>query len=119
MKRVLTTKMTLWLALATATVVLMAASSPQCARSADTVSGPALQTSAANTCVQDCQATFKAAKKEEQARYKAAKAACNGDAECRAEEAAIHDYINDELVADKDACIDNCNHQQGAATGGQ
>ena len=69
--------------------------------------------------MQGCQDTFKTAKKEEQARYKAAKKACNGDAACQEEEAAIHDYINDELVADKDACIDNCNHQQGAASGGQ
>lgn len=119
MKSLKPLRISFWMAIAALSFFAMAASSPQCARSTDTLNGPALQTSAANTCVQDCQAVFKAAKKEEIARHKAAVKACNGDLECKAEEAAIHDYINNEIVADKDACIDACSHQQGTAVGGQ
>ena len=43
----------------------------------------------------------------------------NGDPGCQAEETAIHALINKEINADKDACIESCNHQQGSATGGQ
>lgn len=100
-------------------VFLVAASSPQCARTDETALSPTLQTSDANTCIQDCQAAFKAAKKEEQARFKEAKKACNGDEGCQAEETAIHAAINKEINADKDACIQACNHSQGGGSGGQ
>ena len=80
---------------------------------------PTLQTLEGNTCVQDCQDAFKEAKKAEQARFKAAKKACNGEPGCQAEETAIHALINKEINADKDACIQACNHQQGEASGGQ
>jgi hypothetical protein len=98
----------------------MAASSPQCARTSQSVNGPSLGAQAtADACSQDCVATYQAAKKGEQTRFKAAMTACNDDPACRAAESATHDEIVAELAADKDACITNCQHEQGTGIGGQ
>lgn len=122
MKRALTTKMILWLALATATVVLMAASSPQCARTSDRSADVSLNPLApdpANACARDCKATARAGTKAERRRHRLASKACNGDAQCHVEEDALHAAIQAEIASDQALCIDACSHQQGAGVGGQ
>ena len=115
-----TLRVAFWMAIAAMAFFAMAASSPQCARSGDNPVSPTLDTLAGgNPCNQGCIDDFQAAKKAEQARFKAAMAACNGDLTCRAEQSMIHDQIIGELVMDKDACILDCEHQQGTAVGGQ
>ena len=110
----------LWLLVAGLAFFALAASSPQCARSADNVTGPGLDAQgSADVCTQGCIDSYHIAKKAEQARFKAAMAVCNGDDACRDNQSAIHDAIVAELAADKDACIANCAHEQGAGTGGQ
>ena len=121
MKRVLTTKMILWLALATATVVLMASSSPQCARSGDRadVSLNPLAPDPVKACERDCKADARVATRDERKRHRLASKACNGDAVCHAEEDALHAAIVAEIEADELACIEACQHQQGSGIGGQ
>ena len=115
-----TLRVAFWLAMAAMAFFAMAASSPQCARGTDSPVTPELGTLAGgNPCVQACIDYFQQAKRDEWVRFKAAQAACNGDKDCRAEQSMIHSMIVDELVADKDACIVNCEHQQGTALGGQ
>jgi hypothetical protein len=109
-----------WLAVAGMAFFAMAASSPQCARTSENVTGPSLGAQGtADACTQGCIDAYQSAKKAEQARFKAAMAACNGDLVCREATSEAHDAIVLELVADKDACIANCAHQQGTGLGGQ
>lgn len=123
MKRVLTTKMIIWLALATATVVLMASSSPQCARTSDSTADVSLNPLAGpdpvKVCERDCKATARVATRDERKRHREASKACNGDALCHAEEDALHAAIVAEIEADELACIEACQHQQGGGVGGQ
>jgi hypothetical protein len=110
----------LWLVVSALSFFALAASSPQCARTSETPLAPSLGAQASDgACSQGCIDTFQQAKKAEQARFKEAMAACNGDEACRAAESATHDAIVEELTADKDGCIADCNHQQGTGTGGQ
>ena len=109
-----------WLLVAGMAFFSMAASHPQCARTSGSVTGPSLGAQgAADACSQDCIDAYQAAKKAEQARFKAAMAACNTDPACRDAESATHDEIVAEMAADKDACIIDCQHQQGSGLGGQ
>ncbi|HET9233801.1 MAG TPA: hypothetical protein VFP10_06655 [Candidatus Eisenbacteria bacterium] len=120
MKSTRTLRVAFWLAVAGMAFFAMAASSPQCARTSENVTGPGLDSQgAASACTQGCIDTYQTAKKAEQTRFKAAMAACNGDLVCRESQSAIHDAIVLELAADKDACIANCSHEQGTGTGGQ
>jgi len=109
-----------WFAIGVMVFFTMAASSPQCARS-DNAVAPVLTTQAGdgNPCVWACQDDFKAAKLAEKEDYREAKALCNGDYDCLAEAEAAHQMLVAEIVADKDACIAACSHEQGTATGGQ
>ena len=110
----------LWLVMSSLSFFALAASSPQCARTSETPLAPSLGAQASDgSCSQGCIETFQAAKKAEQTRFKAAMDACNGDPVCRDAESVAHDAIVTELAADKDACITDCNHQQGTGTGGQ
>ena len=45
--------------------------------------------------------------------------ACNGDLECREEQVEINIANKAELEIDKDICIADCSHQQGAGSSGQ
>jgi len=113
-------KAALWLMVAACAFFVMAASSPQCARSSDRALNPTLDTLAGgNPCIAACQDAFKAGQKAEQARHKAALTACNGNPACKQAESDLHSAIMDELVSDKDDCKLACQHQQGTATGGQ
>ena len=109
-----------WLIVTGMAFFAMAASNPQCARTSENVSGPTLGAQGTqDACTQGCINAYQTAKKAEQARFKAAMAACNDDAACRETESATHDGIVAELAADKDGCIINCQHEQGSGIGGQ
>jgi len=109
-----------WFTIAVMGFFVMAASSPQCARSSDRALNPTLDTLAGgNPCIAACNDAFKAGQKAEQARHKAALTACNGNPACKQAESDLHSAIMDELVSDKDDCKLACQHQQGTATGGQ
>jgi len=110
---------TLWLAVAVLAVFAMAASSPQCARTTENPMIPSLQPLGQSPCNAGCLDAFKTDKAAEKTRFKAAMAACNGDLDCRAAESEIHNLIVAELVVVKDDCLLDCQHQQGAGTGGQ
>lgn len=112
---------TFWVLVAVMSIFVMASSSPQCARSNDLALNPTLGTTGdpLGPCKQDCVTQFQIDKKAEQARHKTAVAACDGDYDCKTQEAALHDQIVTELVNNKDACILACEHQQGAGLGGQ
>ena len=108
----------LWSGVAISAFFAMAASAPQCSRTEEMPLNPSIESLAdGNPCVQGCIADYQAAKKAEQARFKAAMEACNGDSGCREDEAIIHELILGELVQAKDDCIVNCDHQQGSGTG--
>jgi hypothetical protein len=109
-----------WLIVTGMAFFSMAASNPQCARTPESVTGPSLGAQGTlDACSQGCIDTYQSAKKAEQTRFKEAMAACNNDPACRDAESAAHDEIVAELVADKDACITNCQHNQGSGIGGQ
>jgi len=109
----------LWLGLATLAFFLLAASSPQCAKTTDPVASLSVQAGDGNPCVAACQVDFKMAKKALNEDYREAKDLCEGAPLCLEEAKAVRDAINEEIVADKNDCIASCNHQQGTATGGQ
>src|SRR5262245_47513336 len=98
----------------------MAASSPQCARIEDSATSPQVGSLAeGNVCTQDCIDAFQTAMKSEQARFKAAIQACEGDSTCEAEQEALHESMIGEIQADKADCFTNCGHEQGGGTSGQ
>jgi len=109
----------LWIGLAALAFFVLAASSPQCAKATDPSVSLTPLAGDGNPCVASCQAGFKEAKRQLQDDYREAKALCEGDPECLDEAEMVRDALNAEIVADKNACIESCNHQQGGATGGQ
>ena len=120
MKATPTLQAAFWSAVAGMAFFAMAASSPQCTRTPESVNGLDLGTQGSeNDCTQDCIDRFQGFKRQEQQRFKAVMAACNGDDACRARESALHDQVVAEIAADKDACIANCAHEQGTGVGGQ
>ena len=121
MKSTRTLRVAFWLAVAGMAFFAMAASSPQCARTSESPLTPSLSTQAGGNgaCSQACIDDFQALRKAEIARFKSAIAACNGDQACKDAETLVDQAIKAEQVVDKDACIANCSHQQGAGTSGQ
>jgi len=98
----------------------MSASSPQCSRTEDLTTSPAVGTLAdGNPCIQDCIDAFQTAMKEEQSRFKTAIQACDGDTACENEQEAIHESMIGEIQADKADCMQNCSHEQGGGDSGQ
>jgi hypothetical protein len=109
-----------WLILAVMAFGAMAASSPQCARSTDDVTGPSLGTLAGpNECENGCKATRRGEIREERRRHRLASKACNGDEACHAEEDALHQMILAEIEQNYQDCLTACAHQQGSGLGGQ
>jgi len=109
-----------WLFLAVLAFGAMAASSPQCARSSDEVTGPSLNSLAGpGACDNDCKAARRLAIREERRRHRLADRACNGDLECHAIEDALHAATLAEIEADFQDCLTACAHQQGSGLGGQ
>ena len=113
----------LWLVVAGLAFFALAASSPQCARSSDSVLGPGLSPNAGpdpvQQCQHDCDAAAREAEHAEKKRHRVAGKACNGDQACHEQEDALNAAILAEIEADRLGCRDNCAHQQGAGVGGQ
>jgi len=109
------------LCLAGAAFFALAASSPQCARTQDSLVGPTVGTldAGGNECVQSCISSFQEGMRAEHARFKTAIAECNGDEECIEQEEELHESIIGELVGDKNDCLGNCGHEQGGGSSGQ
>ena len=100
-------------------VVLMAASAPQCARQEDAPLAPLssyLPAEALENCFEFCAEEAVAARRVEQDRFIHAIKNCeSGD--CRAEEAALHVAIMQEIAEDQRICQSAC-HNQGGGSGG-
>lgn len=108
------------LCIAGAAFFALAASSPECARTHDSVTGPITTLDAAdNECVSLCIELFQESMRSEHARFKAAIAACDGNEECQEAEEELHESIIGELQNDKGDCLLNCNHNQGEGSSGQ
>jgi hypothetical protein len=105
-------------ALLGAACLLMASTSPQCARTADNTLG--LSTESRNNhaggCREDCIAAAAQARVDERERFVAAIKAC-GDPQCRGQEAGMHASIMAQIAADQAACQGGC-HNQGGGEGG-
>ncbi len=94
----------------------------QCRLVDDTVTGVELQAnsgvSARSDCVHQCNEKYKACKRAEEARHKAAKRACNSEKVCRKAEERLH---KENKAACKEAmkdCKRNC-YNEGAGIGGR
>jgi len=104
-----------------AALLLMAASSPQCARTSDYAFRPASLSEASSSdmgaCINVCNEEAKTRRDAEQARFVDVIQNCEvGD--CRAEAAAQHVAIMQDIAADARACRGTC-HNQGLGQGGQ
>jgi hypothetical protein len=115
-----TRKSTALLALPAA-LLLMAASSPQCARTSDYAFRPTSLTEASSSdmgaCITVCNQEAIVRRAAEQSRFVSTIQECEvGD--CRAEAAAQHAAIMQEIAADARACRSAC-HNQGQGQGGQ
>jgi hypothetical protein len=108
-----------WSAVLGAAFLLMAASSPQCARSSDAplgfsaVLGPETRPGG---CVENCAGPANQARRAERARFLDAIRNCQ-DGGCRQTEAAMHASIMQQIAADQAVCVRAC-HNQGAGSGG-
>ena len=112
----------LWLLVTGLAFFALAASSPQCARSTDSLVGPATLSDAPDPvqqCQHDCDANARVQERAERKRHRAADKACNGDEACHVQEDALHAAILLEIEADRLGCRANCSHEQGSGVGGQ
>ena len=110
----------LWLLIAVMAFFAMAASSPQCASSDDAALNPTLAPlGAGNPCIDACNEESKARKRIVKMEKKSCLDACNGEPGCRSECSVIADALMIEINEDRDVCKLVCQHEQGAATGGQ
>jgi hypothetical protein len=113
----------LWLVVAGLAFFALAASSPQCARSSDSVLNPGPASIDApdpvQECQHDCDATARTAERAEKKRHREESKACNDDPICLALEDQRHASTLAEIETDRQGCIDNCTHQQGTGLGGQ
>ena len=98
---------------------VMASSSPECARSSDSVLSLEPLEHDFRVCKRACGPIMRLAKGIERRRNKAARKACNGDRECRDAEDLIKDRVFAEIDADFERCEADCAHEQGASQGGQ
>ena len=110
----------IWLGIAIMAFFVMASSSPECARSSDSVLGLEPLEHDWHPCSQGiCRPAMRVAKRIERRRHKAARRVCNGDRECRDAEDLIKELVFAEIEADFEACRLECQHHQGGADGGQ
>lgn len=111
----------LWLLIAVMAFFAMAASSPQCASSDDAALNPTLAPLAGpgNPCIDACNEESKARKRILNIQHKSCLDSCNGEPSCREECGIIKDALQDEINTDRDDCKLVCQHEQGAASGGQ
>lgn len=94
----------------------------QCRMTSDTVTGVDLSAAsglgARSTCVRQCNDGFKSCLRAEQARHKAAKAACGHDNACKKAEQRLHYSNLKECVRLRQLCKKGC-YNEGAGTAGR
>jgi hypothetical protein len=94
----------------------------QCRLVDDTVTGVDLSAAsglnARSDCVHQCNEKYKACKRAEDARHKAAKRACASDKACKKAEATLHKQNKLACVSAKKDCKRNC-YNEGAGVGGR
>ena len=94
----------------------------QCRMTSDTVTGVDLQSAsglnARSGCVHGCNDAFKSCLRAEQARHKAAKAACGHDNACKKAEQRLNNSNQKECVRQRQLCKKGC-YNEGAGTGGR
>ena len=105
-------------ALLGAACLLMASTSPQCARTADNTLGLSAEghNTHADGCKESCLDAAKQARVNERERFHAAIQAC-ADSTCRDQEAELHESIMEQIALDQQACFGAC-HNQGGGHGG-
>ena len=98
--------------------LLMASTSPQCARTADNTLGlsAAGRNNHSEGCRESCLDAANQARVNERERFVAAIQSC-GDPQCRQSEADLHASIMTQIAADQSACVGGC-HNQGGGQGG-
>jgi len=98
--------------------LLMASTSPQCARTADNTLGlsAAGREKHAEGCKDICLDAAKQARVSERERFHAAIQACE-DSACREAEEELHESIMEQIAVDQQACFGGC-HNQGGGNGG-
>jgi hypothetical protein len=94
----------------------------QCRLVGDTVTGVELETSTSvagrSDCVKDCNDTFKAAKRAEDARHKAAARACGRDKVCKNQEQVTYKRNLLAIVNAMKVCKRSC-YNEGSGVGGR
>ena len=102
-------------------LLITAASLSQCRMVENPTTGIDLtpaSTSARSSCVHRCNEQYKAARKAEDIRTRAATKACKSDKACKKQEKALNKSIEDALSKQRKACKRNC-YNEGAGIGGR
>lgn len=102
-----------------ASIVLMAAGAPQCARTGDEVLAPSLSATGQGVapCQRGCAETANEARRAEVDRFVEAIHNCDPGTDCRAREAALHVSIMQDITETERICMSGC-HNQGRGHGG-
>ena len=98
--------------------LVMASSSPQCARTADSTLGISSlgRNNHSEGCREICLDAANQARVDERERFVAAIKACDSG-DCRSAEAEVHASIMQQIAQDQAACVGGC-HNQGGGQGG-
>ena len=98
--------------------LLMASTSPQCARTADSTLGISSlgRNNHSEGCRESCLEVANQARVDERERFLAAIKNCDSGA-CRQDEASVHASIMQQIAQDQQACVGGC-HNQGGGQGG-
>ncbi|HET9233377.1 MAG TPA: hypothetical protein VFP10_04495 [Candidatus Eisenbacteria bacterium] len=97
-------------------IVVMAASSPECTRTSDSLLGVSELSRSSNGCRDACVDAAITARHDERIRFAGAIQNCES-AECRKDEAQLHASIMREISTDLQICFGSC-HNQGEGRGG-
>jgi hypothetical protein len=95
----------------------------QCRMVDDTVTGVDVRSntgfnSGRSKCVHQCNEKYKACKRAEDARHKAAVRACPDQA-CKKAENKLHQNLHKQCVRDMQLCKKNCRYREGAGSAGR
>ena len=96
----------------------------QCRMVNDTVTGVDVRSnsgfsSGRSACVHQCNEKYKACKKAEDARHKAAVQACGHDNTCKKAENETHKQNKKQCVSQMQLCKKNCRYREGAGSIGR
>ena len=97
-------------------ILIMAASSPECTRTSDSLMGVTELGRNSNGCRNSCIDAANESRVDERLRFLGAMQACESP-ECRQGEAQLHASIMQEIAQDLQICFGSC-HNQGEGRGG-